>query len=114
MGNVGNCSAVFSSLTCNSSRIDWRLSADNWALVYAQQLALEEKLPLHVCFCLVPRYLESTYRQYAFMLRGLQEVAKVNISLILDLNFELRVKSLSCRRFQLCVYITVLMCMFLL
>ncbi|MCI4377822.1 hypothetical protein PGIGA_G00207860 [Pangasianodon gigas] len=49
---------------------------DNWALVYAQQLALEENLPLHVCFCLVPRYLEWTYRQYAFALRGLQEVAK--------------------------------------
>ncbi|KAI5612567.1 hypothetical protein C0J50_4299 [Silurus asotus] len=54
---------------------------DNWALVYAQELALEEKLPLHVCFCLVPRYLESTYRQYAFMLRGLQEVAKECTSL---------------------------------
>lgn len=50
---------------------------DNWALIYAQQLALEENLPLHVCFCLVPRYLEYTYRQYAFMLKGLQYVAKV-------------------------------------
>ncbi|XP_060729729.1 CPD photolyase [Tachysurus vachellii] len=60
---------------------------DNWALVYAQQLALEEKLPLHVCFCLVPRYLESTYRQYAFMLRGLQEVAKECTSL--DIQFHL-------------------------
>ncbi|XP_026998251.1 CPD photolyase [Tachysurus fulvidraco] len=60
---------------------------DNWALVYAQQLALEEKLPLHVCFCLVPRYLESTYRQYAFMLRGLQEVAEECTSL--DIQFHL-------------------------
>ncbi|KAK3567812.1 hypothetical protein QTP86_026742 [Hemibagrus guttatus] len=60
---------------------------DNWALVYAQQLALEEKLPLHVCFCLVPRYLDSTYRQYAFMLRGLQEVAKECTSL--DIQFHL-------------------------
>ncbi|XP_026791694.3 CPD photolyase [Pangasianodon hypophthalmus] len=54
---------------------------DNWALVYAQQLALEENLPLHVCFCLVPQYLEWTYRQYAFALRGLQEVAKECTSL---------------------------------
>ncbi len=52
-------------------------AADNWALIYAQQLALAEKLPLHICFCLVPRYLDATYRQYAFMLKGLREVAKV-------------------------------------
>ncbi|KAA0718856.1 Deoxyribodipyrimidine photo-lyase [Triplophysa tibetana] len=49
---------------------------DNWALIYAQQLALTEKLPLHVCFCLVPRYMDAAYRQYAFMLKGLREVAK--------------------------------------
>ncbi|XP_051556828.1 CPD photolyase [Myxocyprinus asiaticus] len=49
---------------------------DNWALIYAQQLAMTEKLPLHICFCLVPRYLDATYRQYAFMLKGLREVAK--------------------------------------
>ncbi len=52
-------------------------AADNWALIYAQQLALAEKLPLHICFCLVPRYLDATYRQYTFMLKGLREVAKV-------------------------------------
>jgi len=53
--------------------------ADNWALIYAQQLALAEELPLHICFCLVPRFLDAAYRQYAFMLKGLQEVAKVHI-----------------------------------
>lgn len=66
---------------------DLCVSVDNWALVYAQQLALEEKLPLHVCFCLVPRYLESTYRQYAFMLRGLQEVAEVTILINTDFSW---------------------------
>ncbi|XP_062848959.1 CPD photolyase [Trichomycterus rosablanca] len=60
---------------------------DNWALIYAQQLALKENLPLHVCFCLVPRYLEYTYRQYAFMLKGLQVVAKECQSL--DIQFHL-------------------------
>ncbi|XP_073704846.1 CPD photolyase isoform X2 [Garra rufa] len=60
---------------------------DNWALIYAQQLALAEKLPLHVCFCLVPRYLDATYRQYAFMLKGLREVAKECKSL--DIQFHL-------------------------
>ncbi|XP_038820223.1 CPD photolyase [Salvelinus namaycush] len=51
---------------------------DNWALIYAQQLALEEKLPLHICFCLViPQNSESaTIRHFGFMLRGLEEVAK--------------------------------------
>ncbi|KAI4885502.1 hypothetical protein NFI96_033711, partial [Prochilodus magdalenae] len=60
---------------------------DNWALIYAQQLALTEKLPLHICFCLVPQYLDSAYRQYAFMIRGLQEVAKECKSL--DIQFHL-------------------------
>ncbi|XP_066565183.1 CPD photolyase isoform X2 [Amia ocellicauda] len=49
---------------------------DNWALLYAQQLALAERLPLHVCFCLVPRFLDATIRQFDFLLRGLEEVAK--------------------------------------
>lgn len=56
------------------------LFSDNWALIHAQQLALAEKLPLHICFCLVPQFLDAAYRQYAFMIRGLQEVAKVKTS----------------------------------
>lgn len=50
---------------------------DNWAFLYAQRLALKQELPLHVCFCLVPKFLEATIRHYRFMLRGLQEVAEV-------------------------------------
>lgn len=51
---------------------------DNWALIQAQQLAVEEKLPLHVCFCLVVLKSElSTLRYYGFMLKGLEEVAQV-------------------------------------
>ncbi|XP_028986920.1 CPD photolyase isoform X2 [Betta splendens] len=50
---------------------------DNWALIHAQQLAVEEKLPLHVCFCLVvPKSELSTLRYYSFMLKGLEEVAQ--------------------------------------
>uniref|UniRef100_G3PUD3 Deoxyribodipyrimidine photo-lyase n=1 Tax=Gasterosteus aculeatus aculeatus TaxID=481459 RepID=G3PUD3_GASAC len=50
---------------------------DNWAMVHAQQLALREKLPLHVCVCLlVPQSELSTLRHYSFMLKGLEEVAK--------------------------------------
>ncbi|XP_037537541.1 CPD photolyase [Nematolebias whitei] len=48
---------------------------DNWALIRAQQLAVEEKLPLHVCFCLVvPKSELSTLRHYSFLLKGLQQV----------------------------------------
>ncbi|XP_046571771.1 LOW QUALITY PROTEIN: deoxyribodipyrimidine photo-lyase-like [Haliotis rubra] len=47
---------------------------DNWAFLYAQRLALKMEVPLHVCFCLVPRFLEATIRQFGFMLKGLQEV----------------------------------------
>ena len=46
---------------------------DNWALLYAQQLALEQQQQLLVVFCLVPTFLEGTMRQYGFMLRGLAE-----------------------------------------
>jgi deoxyribodipyrimidine photo-lyase len=49
---------------------------DNWALIYAQQLAIEKKQPLAVVFNLVPDFLEATIRQYGFMLQGLQEVEK--------------------------------------
>jgi deoxyribodipyrimidine photo-lyase len=47
---------------------------DNWALLFAQELALEKKLPLTVVFCLMPEFLSATIRQYGFMLKGLQEV----------------------------------------
>lgn len=47
---------------------------DNWALLYAQELALELKSPLAVLFCLAPHYLGATIRQYGFMLRGLRQV----------------------------------------
>ncbi|XP_056246302.1 CPD photolyase [Seriola aureovittata] len=50
---------------------------DNWALIRAQQLAVKENLPLHVCVCLVvPKSELSTLRHYSFMLKGLKEVAK--------------------------------------
>jgi deoxyribodipyrimidine photo-lyase len=53
---------------------DQRL-ADNWALLYAQQLALEYRSPMAIVFCLVPEFLDATIRQYEFMLGGLEEVA---------------------------------------
>lgn len=47
---------------------------DNWALLYAQELALTLKEPLLVLFCLTPDYLGATAPQYRFMLEGLNEL----------------------------------------
>lgn len=46
-------------------------AAGNWALLYAQALALERKAPLAVVFTLTPGYLGAGPRMYDFMLRGL-------------------------------------------
>ncbi|XP_001361001.4 deoxyribodipyrimidine photo-lyase [Drosophila pseudoobscura] len=47
---------------------------DNWALLFAQRLALKLEMPLAVVFCLVPKFLNATIRHYKFMMGGLQEV----------------------------------------
>lgn len=47
---------------------------DNWALLYAQQIALERKVPLVAVVCVVPTFLDATIRQYDFMIRGLEEL----------------------------------------
>ncbi len=49
---------------------------DNWALLYAQELAIQCKQPLAVVFCLVPNFLGATIRQYDFMIDGLIEIEK--------------------------------------
>jgi len=49
---------------------------DNWALIYAQELAFMQKVPLVVIFCLVPIFLEAADRNYAFMLAGLRETSR--------------------------------------
>ncbi len=47
---------------------------DNWALLYAQDLAVKKNIPLIIVFNLVTEFLEATIRQYGFMLKGLEEV----------------------------------------
>lgn len=62
-------------------------SEDNWALIFAQEKAIETNSPLIVAFNLVSDFLEATIRQYAFMLKGLQELeiklSKKNIPFII-------------------------------
>ncbi|MGD8307306.1 MAG: deoxyribodipyrimidine photo-lyase, partial [Ignavibacteria bacterium] len=47
---------------------------DNWALLFGQQLAREKLRKLLVVFSLVPEFLNASFRQYDFMLKGLMEV----------------------------------------
>ncbi|XP_011311461.1 deoxyribodipyrimidine photo-lyase-like isoform X2 [Fopius arisanus] len=48
---------------------------DNWAFLYAQKLALKNRLPLHVCYCIVPKFLDATLRHYKFLVESLEEVS---------------------------------------
>lgn len=43
---------------------------DNWSLLFAQKLALKNKIPLYVFFFLVPSFLEASLRHYKFLLIG--------------------------------------------
>ena len=47
---------------------------DNWALIFAQDIAMKQQAPLAVIFCLVPQFLHATVRHYDFMLTGLKTV----------------------------------------
>ncbi|OPY50449.1 MAG: Deoxyribodipyrimidine photo-lyase [Methanosaeta sp. PtaU1.Bin112] len=47
---------------------------DNWALLFARELARKNDTCLAVAFCLVAQFLGATKMQYAFMLQGLKEV----------------------------------------
>lgn len=47
---------------------------DNWAFLFAQKLGFKSQLPLHVCFCLLPKYLDANMRHYRFLVKGLQEI----------------------------------------
>lgn len=48
---------------------------DHWGLLFSQDLALTNKLPLHVIFCLTDKFLGAPLRHYKFMFDGLKEVA---------------------------------------
>jgi deoxyribodipyrimidine photo-lyase len=50
--------------------------SDNWALLHARNLALENRVGLAVVFCLVPAFLDAPWRAYWFMLTGLREASR--------------------------------------
>ena len=47
---------------------------DNWALLHAQEQAIQRRVSLVVVFCLVPGFVHAGRRQYEFMLTGLRQV----------------------------------------
>ena len=63
---AGNC--VFYWMTR-----DHRLQ-DNYALLLAHDIALQRQVPLYIVFNIFPNYCQTTYRQYDFMLTGLEEL----------------------------------------
>ncbi|MCA9390605.1 deoxyribodipyrimidine photo-lyase, partial [candidate division WWE3 bacterium] len=60
---------------------------DNWALLFAQDVALERKQPLIIVFVLSPSFLGATLRQYDFMINGLKEIEKQ----AMELNIQFKV-----------------------
>ena len=51
---------------------DKRVS-DNWALLSAQKIAIDNNVPLIVCFQYIGNFPKSNIRQYGFLFKGLQE-----------------------------------------
>jgi deoxyribodipyrimidine photo-lyase len=49
---------------------------DNWALIFAQELAQENNLYFEIIFNLKSNFLDATYRHYKFMLEGLEEISQ--------------------------------------
>jgi len=47
---------------------------DNWALLYAQEIAERTGASLAIIFCLMPDFLNAAIRQYGFMLKGLRRI----------------------------------------
>ncbi|XP_033299257.1 deoxyribodipyrimidine photo-lyase-like [Bombus bifarius] len=60
---------------------------DNWALLFAQKIAVKRNVPLHICFCIMPSFLNASMRYYKFLLKGLMEIEEECKQL--NLNFHL-------------------------
>ena len=67
---------------CRDKRV-----TDNWALLFAQKIAIKNKVPLIVCFQYLGNFPTSNIRQYDFLFKGIEELEnelnRLNISLFL-------------------------------
>ena len=57
------------------------MTQDNWALLHAQAVALEQGACLEVVVCVPPSLGQMTLRHYSFLLDGLMEVEEELASL---------------------------------
>lgn len=67
---------------------------DNWALLFAQKLALQNRVALKIIFCLQPQFLDATIRHYDFLLNGLKKVSLECRKLNIDFNLLLGTASI--------------------
>lgn len=72
---------------------------DNWALLYAQKEAISRNESLQVVFCVLPEFLEATFRHYDFLIKGLQEVEKELSSLNIELTLLLGAPNIEIPKF---------------
>ncbi len=49
---------------------------DNWALIFAQEIANQRKTSVIIVFCITRDFLNSPLRHYCFMIEGLKEAVK--------------------------------------
>ncbi|XP_025414512.1 deoxyribodipyrimidine photo-lyase, partial [Sipha flava] len=47
---------------------------DNWALLFAQKLAIKNKISLHITFCRLQKFLDCSLRHYKHIFQGLEEL----------------------------------------
>jgi len=74
------CKSLVTSDYKNGPVVYWmqrdQRACDNWALIKAQDMAIEMRQPLIVVFCLAESFLGATIRHFDFMLKGLIDPAK--------------------------------------
>lgn len=46
------------------------LFLDNWALLFAQKLAIKNKVALHITFCRLKKFLDCSLRHYQHIFKG--------------------------------------------
>ena len=60
---------------------------DNWSLIFAQEIAIKNNVPLIVCFQYLGKFQKSNIRQYAFLFKGLIQLKKRLASLNIEFLF---------------------------
>jgi len=77
MINPGRIRVLKKGIFFGKSVLYWmnrdKRASDNWALLSAQKIAIDNNVPLIVCFQYIGNFPKSNIRQYGFLFKGLQE-----------------------------------------